>query len=87
NAALFDPMPLHRMAAAQQAVQAAALGLPDDLVKRLADADALSDDDRHRVTEAAREALACFLDQDGEGAEGDEGVENAEATANAEGPP
>ncbi len=93
NAALFDPVPLHRMAAAQQAVQAAALGLPDDLVKRLADADALSDDDRQRVTEAARDALARFLAQDAEGAEADEGVKGAEAVAsteateNAESPP
>jgi F-type H+-transporting ATPase subunit alpha len=61
NAALFDPVPLERMTAAQQAVEAAANGLPAVLGKRLADAEALTDADREQVTEAARQALAAFL--------------------------
>jgi F-type H+-transporting ATPase subunit alpha len=61
NAALFDPVPLARMSAAQQAVQDAANALPDDLGERLAEADQLSDGDREQVTEAARQALATFL--------------------------
>jgi F-type H+-transporting ATPase subunit alpha len=61
NAALFDPVPLERMTAAQQAVQDAANALPDDLGQRLAEADQLSDADREQVTEAARQALATFL--------------------------
>jgi len=61
NAALFDPVPLERMTAAQQAVEAAANGLPAVLGKRLADAEALTDADREQVTETARQALAAFL--------------------------
>jgi len=61
NAALFDPVPLAHMAAAQQRVEAAANGLPDALVERLTDADVLSEADREQVTEAARQALATFL--------------------------
>lgn len=61
NAALFDPVPLAHMAAAQQRVESAANKLPDALVERLADADALSGADREQVTEAARQALATFL--------------------------
>jgi F-type H+-transporting ATPase subunit alpha len=61
NAALFDPVPLERMSAAQQAVQDAANALSDDLGQRLTEADQLSDGDREQVTEAARQALATFL--------------------------
>ena len=61
NAALFDPVPLDRMAAAQQAVQEAASALPGDLGERLSGADKLTDADREQVTEAARQALAPFL--------------------------
>jgi F-type H+/Na+-transporting ATPase subunit alpha len=63
NAALFDPVPLPQMAAAQQAVQATANALPDALVERLATADQLSDADRAQVTEAARQSIARFLPQ------------------------
>jgi F-type H+-transporting ATPase subunit alpha len=61
NGALFDPVPLERMTAAQQAVQDAANALPDDLGERLAAADQLTDADREQVTAAARQALAPFL--------------------------
>jgi F-type H+/Na+-transporting ATPase subunit alpha len=61
NEALFDPVPLDRMPAAQQAVQEAAMALPDDLGERLADADQLTDADRAQLTEAARKSLATFL--------------------------
>ncbi|WP_305887376.1 alternate F1F0 ATPase, F1 subunit alpha [Pseudomonas sp. 43NM1] len=61
NAALFDAVPLDRMAAAQHAVEEAANGLPDDVGKRLADVGPLTDTDREQVSEAARQALAAFL--------------------------
>lgn len=61
NAALFDPVPLDRMPAAQQVVQACAQALPDDMFARLTDAEALSDTDREHVIEAARQALDSFM--------------------------
>ncbi len=61
NAALFDSVPLDRMAAAQRVVEDAAHALPDDVGERLAGAEALTDADREQVTETARLALATFL--------------------------
>jgi F-type H+/Na+-transporting ATPase subunit alpha len=63
NAALFDAVPLDRMAAAQQAVQDAVSALPDGLRARLADADPLGDADRAQVTGAARQAIAAVMAQ------------------------
>jgi F-type H+-transporting ATPase subunit alpha len=60
NVGLFDPVPLDRMSAAQQAVQEAANALPDALGQRLAAGAKLSQTDREQLTEAAREALAPF---------------------------
>ena len=61
NLGLFDPVPLDRMSAAQQAVQDAANALPDALGERLADGAQLSDADREQLTDAARQALVAFL--------------------------
>jgi F-type H+-transporting ATPase subunit alpha len=61
NAALFDPVPLGRMAAAQQALEEAAAALPDDLVLRLGGPGPLVDADREFVTEAARQAIELLL--------------------------
>lgn len=61
NAALFDPVPLSRMTAAQRVVEDAANALPDALCGRLAGAEALSSADREQVTDVARQALASFL--------------------------
>jgi F-type H+-transporting ATPase subunit alpha len=61
NAALFDPVPLDHMAAAQQAVEYAVSSLPADIGERLADADQLSDADRQQITAAAQQAIASFL--------------------------
>jgi F-type H+-transporting ATPase subunit alpha len=61
NAALFDPVPLEHMVAAQQAVESAADALPDDVRERLAGPQALTDADREQVTAATRQALARFL--------------------------
>jgi F-type H+-transporting ATPase subunit alpha len=61
NAALFDPVPLQRMAAVQCAVEDAANALPDAIGERLAGAAALTDADREQVTEAARLAIETFL--------------------------
>jgi F-type H+-transporting ATPase subunit alpha len=61
NSALFDPVPLDRMPAAQRAVEEAADRLPTGVSKRLAAAGELTDADREQVTEAARQAIAVFL--------------------------
>jgi len=61
NAALFDPVPLERMAAAKQAVAEAANGLSDGVGQRLTDAQQLTDADREQLTEAARQAIASVL--------------------------
>lgn len=61
NAALFDPVPLDNMAAAQKAVEELIHGLADDVVARLAGAEALKDTDRDQVTEAARKVLKSFV--------------------------
>jgi F-type H+-transporting ATPase subunit alpha len=61
NEGLFDPVPLDQMVAAQNAVQAAADALPDDLVERLTQGDQLPSEDRKQVTRAARQSLATFL--------------------------
>ncbi|MFJ2536014.1 MULTISPECIES: alternate F1F0 ATPase, F1 subunit alpha [unclassified Pseudomonas] len=61
NAALFDPVPLDSMLAAQQAVEKAADGLPEDVSQRLTAAGKLTDADREQVTEVARQAIAAFL--------------------------
>ena len=63
NAGLFDSVPLSRMVAAQQAVQAAADTLSDDMVERLTQGDELTPADRKQVTEAARGSIATFLAQ------------------------
>jgi F-type H+-transporting ATPase subunit alpha len=61
NAALFDPVPLDRMGAAQQAVEEAADALAEEILVRLAGAEALTDADRVLATDAARQALVAFL--------------------------
>ncbi|MET3495263.1 alternate F1F0 ATPase, F1 subunit alpha [Variovorax boronicumulans] len=61
NAALFDGVPLDRMAEAQRAVEDAAQAVPDELGARLAGVQALTDADREQITEAARQAIATFL--------------------------
>lgn len=64
NAALFDPVPLERMVDAQRAVKDAVDALPDELGERMAGTETLADSDRELVTDAARQALATFLEQD-----------------------
>ncbi len=49
NARLFDPVPLDRMGAAQQAVEARVSAWPDALVRRLNAAEPLCDSDRNRL--------------------------------------
>lgn len=61
NAALFDPVPLNKMAAAQKAVKEVIHELPDAVVARLGGAEALTDADREQVTEAARKVLKSFV--------------------------
>jgi F-type H+-transporting ATPase subunit alpha len=61
NAALFDPVPLDRMAAAERAVKQAAGDMPAEVCERLASADHLGDEDRELITGIARAALTTFL--------------------------
>jgi F-type H+-transporting ATPase subunit alpha len=61
NAALFDPVPLDNMAAAQKAVEEVIPELPDDVVARLEGAEVLTDADREQVTKAAAKVLKSFV--------------------------
>jgi F-type H+-transporting ATPase subunit alpha len=63
NAALFDAVPLARMAAAQAAVVDAAGSADTALVERLSSANKLGDDDRKTLTDMARQALETFAAQ------------------------
>jgi F-type H+-transporting ATPase subunit alpha len=60
TAKLFDPVPLDKMTAVQQAVQEAAAHIPAEVRARLGSADKLSDEDRKTIVEIARQALAPF---------------------------
>ncbi|TAM62720.1 MAG: alternate F1F0 ATPase, F1 subunit alpha [Rhodanobacter sp.] len=57
-AGLFDPVPLDRMAAAEQAVRDAATDLPQDLCARFDTAAKLDDKDRATIIDIASRALA-----------------------------
>lgn len=61
NAALFDPVALDYMTAAQRSVERAANDLPTELQKRLTAGNKLTDADRLQVIEAARQSIAAFL--------------------------
>jgi len=61
TAALFDAVPLERMAAAEQAVHQAAAGIPKEVGERLDTGGKLSDEDRETIIGIARRALAEFL--------------------------
>jgi len=60
TAGLFDPVDLERMTAAEQAVQAAAAQLPDELRERLTGAETLSGGDRQALIDLAGRALTGF---------------------------
>jgi F-type H+-transporting ATPase subunit alpha len=60
SAGLFDPIPLERMDAAQDAVIVAATRIPAELCTRLDAAAKLADDDRAAVVHIARGALSDF---------------------------
>ncbi len=64
NSALFDAVPLERMAAAQQAVEDAANALPDEVKARLSGIDKLTNADRDQVSAATRDVLASFSSAD-----------------------
>ncbi|MBQ1784880.1 MAG: alternate F1F0 ATPase, F1 subunit alpha [Gammaproteobacteria bacterium] len=61
NAALFDPVPLDRMTAAQRAVEQAANDLPAELGQRLNEGAPLTDADRAQVTAVADQAITALL--------------------------
>jgi F-type H+-transporting ATPase subunit alpha len=69
TAALFDPVPLDQMTAAEDAVQHSTAGIPAEVCARFETADKLSDEDRKTVIEIARKALAPFTPQPGVKAE------------------
>jgi F-type H+-transporting ATPase subunit alpha len=56
----FDAVPMNQMADAERAVSVAALDLPPDLRERLGSADTLSDADRAKIVETARNALETY---------------------------
>lgn len=60
SAELFDPVPIHRMTDAENAVRAAAANIPADVSARFETANKLSDRDRETIIELARHALASF---------------------------
>jgi F-type H+-transporting ATPase subunit alpha len=57
---LFDPVPIDRMAEAEQAVHEAAKTIPPAISARFETADELSDEDREVILNIAREALEEF---------------------------
>ncbi len=62
TANLFDPVPLERMADAEEAVRrTAGTAIPEEVVHRLLDAPKLGDDDRTTIVNLARAALAPFV--------------------------
>ncbi|OIQ78765.1 ATP synthase subunit alpha [mine drainage metagenome] len=58
---LFDPLPMDRMADAENAVHEAAADIPAAVCERFDSAGQLSDEDRATIIEIVRKALARFL--------------------------
>jgi F-type H+/Na+-transporting ATPase subunit alpha len=61
TAGLFDPVPMERMAEAENAVQQGAATIPDEICARFDTAKKLSDADRTAIIEIARQALQQLL--------------------------
>lgn len=61
---LFDPVPLERMADAEQAVYAAAADIPAAMCARFESSDKLADADRDLILGMAKQALADFIPVD-----------------------
>ncbi|MFI8620931.1 alternate F1F0 ATPase, F1 subunit alpha [Marinomonas sp. NPDC078689] len=59
--ALFDPVPLAKMPAAEQAVRQAAANLSDDMLARLASTEKLSHQDKAGLLQLAEQAMKGFL--------------------------
>jgi F-type H+-transporting ATPase subunit alpha len=60
TAGLLDPVPLDKVADAEGALRKAAAEIPQDVARRFASADKLSDPDRATILEVATRALAPF---------------------------
>ena len=60
SADLFDHVPLDQMADAELALHQAAKDIPADVRERLNTAEKLSDEDREKIIQIARNALAPF---------------------------
>jgi F-type H+-transporting ATPase subunit alpha len=58
SARLFDPVPLARMAQAENAVRESAARVPPEIIGQFESAKALTDQDREAITALARQALA-----------------------------
>jgi F-type H+-transporting ATPase subunit alpha len=88
TAGLFDPVPIDRMAEAEQAVRdAAAHAIPADVGERLLNGDTLSDADRATVVALARVAITAFVPQAPAAAPAVAGAPAATAKNNAAPPP
>jgi F-type H+/Na+-transporting ATPase subunit alpha len=61
TAALFDSIPLDKMADAEHTVHKAAVYIPAEVCARLDMADKLSDEDRETIVAIARNALESFM--------------------------
>jgi F-type H+-transporting ATPase subunit alpha len=60
TAELFDHVPIERMTDAEEAVRKGAANIPAEVSERLETSDTLSDEDRERIVEIARDSLARF---------------------------
>ncbi len=60
TAKLFDSIPLEKMPEAAKAVRSGAFGLPKDMMDRFQTATKLSDEDRDKIIDIARNSLAAF---------------------------
>ncbi len=63
TAELFDRVPLDRMPDAEHALRVAAADIPAEVRERLDTAEKLSDEDRERIIQIARQALEAFSPQ------------------------
>ena len=60
TAGLFDPLPLDKVNDAERALQKATTDIPADVAERLTSSDQFSDDDRKKILEIAKRALASL---------------------------
>ncbi|PKL40217.1 MAG: F0F1 ATP synthase subunit alpha [Candidatus Riflebacteria bacterium HGW-Riflebacteria-1] len=79
GAELFDRVPLDQMRNAEHALEKASASFPAEVLERLNTAEKLSDEDREKIIEIARQALASFQPATEPGKEESEENEEKEA--------